>query len=160
MLRKTRKNDKTRGGGYVNPFEKFLAGVNMRLDTQWNLTFPPFEMRRGDNLITEDDDILLRRIGIAGKILYTPRHCIDHLAVVLDTGEVFCADAASSFPLFAGTKYCTVFMTDIEEAYRSWQKILEAGGRIIYPAYGKPFLVSKLKENIGKIRTQDLTKFF
>jgi glyoxylase-like metal-dependent hydrolase (beta-lactamase superfamily II) len=156
----TGKNDKSRGGGYVNPFVKFIADVKMRLDSEWTLTFPPFEMRPNDILIGADDNSILRQLGVSGKLLYTPGHCIDHLALVLDTGEVFCGDAAASFPLFAGIQYCPVFMTDMEEAYRSWQKILEAGGRMIYPSHGKPFQASKLCEHMGKIRTQDLVKFF
>ncbi len=159
-LLKTGKNDKTRGGGYVNAFVKTLAGIKMRLDKDWTLTFPPFEMRENDLLIPEDDNTLLRQLGVAGRLLYTPGHCIDHLVLVLDTGEVLCGDAAASSLLFAGTKYCPVFMTDMDAAYQSWQKILEAGGQVIYPTHGKPFPAAKLKENLGKIRTQDLASFF
>ncbi len=156
----TGKNDKTRGGGYVNAWVKRLATIKMRLDPQWTLTFPPFALRTGDILISGDNDVILRQFGVSGKLLYTPGHCIDHLAVVLDTGEVFCGDAAASFPLFAGIKYCPVFMTDMPTAYRSWQKMLDAGGRIFYPAHGRPFPAKKLVENMGKIRTQDLVRFF
>jgi len=34
--------------------------------------------------------------------------------VVLGGGEAFCGDAASSFLLWAGTRYCAVFMTDMD----------------------------------------------
>lgn len=159
-LLKTGANDKSRGGGYVNSFVRYIADAKMRLDPLWTLTFPPFDMRPSDLLIGGDDYASLRRFGVAGKLLYTPGHSIDHLTVVLDTGEVFCGDAAASFPLIAGIKYCTVFMTNMEDAYRSWQKILDEGARVIYPAHGKPFPARKLVENMGKIRTQDLVKFF
>jgi glyoxylase-like metal-dependent hydrolase (beta-lactamase superfamily II) len=155
----TGKNDKTHGGGYVNSFVKWIADLKMRLDPTWTLTFPPFEMRPDDIVIREDDDLILRQIGVAGRILYTPGHCIDHLAIVLDTGDVFCGDAAASFPLFAGIQYCPVFMTDMEEAYRSWQKILDAGAKVIYPAHGKPFPAKKLRKYMGKICPQDLVRF-
>jgi glyoxylase-like metal-dependent hydrolase (beta-lactamase superfamily II) len=49
-LLKTGKNDKTRGGGYVNGFIKFVAGIKMRLDRHWTLTFPPFTWREKDIL--------------------------------------------------------------------------------------------------------------
>lgn len=154
------KNDKTRGGGYVNSLVKGIADIKMSLDADWTLTFPPFAIRPADVLIHYDDNVMLRQIGLPGRLLYTPGHTIDHLVVVLDGGEVFCGDAAASFPLFAGIKYCPVFMTDMDEAYRSWQKILDAGGNIIYPAHGKPFPARRLLENIGKIRTQELVPFF
>lgn len=153
-------NDKTRGGGYVNRFVKRVADVKMRLDPQWTLTFPPFELRAHDVLVSADDDRLLRQLDVAGKILYTPGHCIDHLSVVLDSGEAFCGDAAASFPLWANIKYCAVFMTDMEESYRSWQKLLDAGAQTIYPAHGRPFPAERLKKHMGQITTSQLVKFF
>lgn len=156
----TGKNDTTRGGGYVSSFVKFIVDAKMRLDPNWTLSFPPFELRPDDILIQDDDDSLLRQFGFPGRVLYTPGHCIDHVAAVLDTGEVFCGDAASNFLLFAGTRFCPVFMTDMEAAYRSWQKMLDAGGRIFYPAHGKSFPARKLVENMRKISTEDLVRSF
>jgi glyoxylase-like metal-dependent hydrolase (beta-lactamase superfamily II) len=154
------QNDKTRGGGYVNAFIKLAAGLKMRLNPGWTLTFPPFTLRENDVLVTGDDDQLLRRLGVSGQVLYTPGHCVDHIAVILDSGEAFCGDAAASFLLWAGTRYSTVFMTDMDEAYCSWQKMLAAGARVIYPAHGRPFPSSKLRENMGRIQTAALAKFF
>ena len=159
-LLKIGKNDKTRGGGYVNRIVKLIADIKMRLDPQWTLTFPPFELRERDILIIGDDNGILRQWGVNGKVLYTPGHCVDHIALVLDGGEVFCGDAAASFPLWAGIKYCTIFMTDMDMAYQSWQKMLDAGARMIYPAHGKPFGADKLRQNIGKIQTKNLIRFF
>jgi hydroxyacylglutathione hydrolase len=154
------RNDKTRGGGYVNGFIKLVAGIKMRFDPRWTLTFPPFVLRKKDILLTGDDTTLLRHLGIAGTILYTPGHCIDHVSMILDTGETFCGDAAASFLLWAGTHYCTVFMTDMEETYRSWDKMLNAGAQTIYPAHGQPFPANKLRENRGGIQNKSLVAFF
>lgn len=154
------KNDKTHGGGYVNSFVRWIADIKMHLDPTWTLEFPAFAIRAQDLLLKGDDDTLLRQIGIPARLLHTPGHTIDHLVVILDSGEVFCGDAAANFPLLAGIKYCPVFMTNMEQAYCSWQKILNAGGQIIYPAHGKPFPATRLTENMGKIRTQDLVRFF
>jgi glyoxylase-like metal-dependent hydrolase (beta-lactamase superfamily II) len=159
-LLKSGKNDKTRGGGYVNGFIKFVATLKMRLSPHWTLTFPSFTLRENDILLAGDDNQILRRLGIAGQILYTPGHCIDHLSIVLDTGDVFCGDAAANFLLWAGTRYCTVFMTEMGEAYHSWQKMLNAGAQVIYPAHGQPFAADKLRQNMGRIKTGALAKFF
>jgi glyoxylase-like metal-dependent hydrolase (beta-lactamase superfamily II) len=153
-------NDKTRGGGYVNRFIKVVAGLKMRLDPRWTLTFPPFSVRPQDILLIGDDDQLLHSLGVPGRVLYTPGHCIDHLSVVLETGETFCGDAAANFLVWAGTHHCTVFMTDMEEAYRSWQKLLEAGAGRIYPAHGRPFPAGRLRQEMGRIRSEQLIKFF
>ena len=159
-LLRSGRNDKTRGGGYVSGFIKFAAGLKMRFDPRWTLTFPPFTLRRKDILLTGDDTNVLRQLGIAGTILYTPGHCIDHLSIILDTGEAFCGDAAASFLLWAGTRYCTVFMTDMEETYRSWDKMLNSGAQTIYPAHGRLFPANKLRENRGRIQNKSLATFF
>ena len=62
--------------------------------------------------------------------------------------------------LFAVTRYCTVFMTDMETAYQSWQKMLDGGAQMIYPAHGNAFPASRLKEHMGQILTRDLLPFF
>lgn len=159
-LLKSGRNDKTHGGGYVNRFIKLVAGLKMRFDPRWTLTFPPFLLRDGDILLNGDDNRLLRQLGIAGHILYTPGHSIDHISLVLDTGEVFCGDSAANFLLWAGTNYCTVFMTDMEQAYDSWQRMLKAGAQMLYPAHGQPFPANKLRQNIGRIKTENLVRFF
>ena len=159
-LLKTGKNDKTRGGGYINGFIKFVADIKMRFDPLWTLTFPPFTLREQDILLAGDDDQVLRQLGLAGRVLSTPGHCVDHIAIVLDSGEAFCGDAAASFLLWAGTHYCTVFMTDMEAAYHSWQKMLDAGAQTIYPAHGRPFPADRLRQNMGRIQTKALARFF
>jgi len=159
-LLKTGMNDKTHGGGYVNGLIKLGAGIKMRLDPRWSLTFPPFVLREQDILLTGDDDQVLRGLGLAGRVLYTPGHCIDHIAIVLDSGEAFCGDAAASFLLWAGTRYCTVFMTDMDVAYDSWKKMLDAGAQTIYPAHGRPFPADRLCQNMERIQTKALARFF
>lgn len=159
-LLETGMNDKTSGGGYINGIIKVLAGIKMRFDPRWTLTFPPFSLRETDILISADDDQLLRKIGVEGRILTTPGHCADHIAIVLDNGDTFCGDAASSFLLPFGTRYATLFMTNMEDAYRSWQKMMDARAKTIYPSHGKPFSMEKLKDNMGRFKTEDLIRFF
>lgn len=154
------QNDKTHGGGYVNKLIKLAAGIKMRFDPRWTLTFPAFNMRASDILLTGDDDQVLRGVGVNGRVLYTPGHCLDHLSLLLDGGEVFCGDAAASLFLWAGTHYCTVFMTHMDEAYQSWQKMLDGGARVIYPAHGQPFAADKLRQNMGRIANEALVQFF
>jgi glyoxylase-like metal-dependent hydrolase (beta-lactamase superfamily II) len=159
-LLQTGMNDKTNGGGYINQTIKVLAGIKMRFDPSWTLSFPPFTLREKDILISADDDKLLRKIGIEGRILTTPGHCTDHIAIVLDNGDTLCGDAASSFLLPFGTRYATLFMTNMEDAYRSWQKMLDARAIMIYPSHGKPFSAEKFRQNMGKYKTKDLVRFF
>ncbi len=47
----------------------------------------------------------------------------------------------------------------METAYQSWQKMLDAGAKTLYPSHGNPFPAARLQENMGKIKTQDLIPF-
>jgi glyoxylase-like metal-dependent hydrolase (beta-lactamase superfamily II) len=153
-------NDTGHGGGYVNRRIKALAGLKMRLDPRWTLTFAPVHLRPHDMLIDRDDPHLLRGLGLDATILTTPGHSIDHISVLRDTGEAYCGDAAADMLRWAGTRYCTVFMTDMEQAYRSWRKMLDAGARVVCPAHGRPFPAQRLHDNLDAFTTADLARFF
>ncbi|MHB1394115.1 MAG: MBL fold metallo-hydrolase [Clostridia bacterium] len=159
-LLKTGANDKSRGGGYVNKRVRLLAGVNKLIRPEWSLTFPPYFMRTEDIIIGDDDDKILRVIGIQGKIIYTPGHSIDSISILLDNGILFAGDAAANYLNFSGTRYSPVFITDAKEYYMSWEKMIAAGAKTIYPTHGKPFSVDKLKQNICKIKNENPVKFF
>lgn len=153
-------NDTSRGGGYVTRRVKLLADIKMRLDRRWTLTFDPFVLRAHDRRIDHDDDALLPSIGIAGRILTTPGHTIDHLTLLLDDGSAFCGDATANMLRLAGTRHCTVFMTDMEQSYDSWRKLLAAGATTIYPAHGRPFPAEDLIGDLDAITTEQLVPFF
>lgn len=51
-------------------------------------------------------------------------------------------------------------MTDMEAAYQSWQKMLDAGGQVIYSAHGRLFAADKLHQKMGRIPNKALVKFF
>ncbi len=159
-LLKIGENDKTRGGGYINRRVHYLSKIYKLLNPDWDLTFPPVRLRDNDILISGDNKGILRKIGIDGTILYTPGHTIDSISVLLDNGVIFCGDAAMSWPLWAGIKYCTIFITDINKFYGSWEKIIENGAKEVYPSHGKPFEIKKLKENIWEYSNDSLVEFF
>ncbi len=153
------KNDTSQGVGWVSPMVKMIITTLKRFDPQWTFAFPPFKMRDQDICIEGDDCEILRKIGISGDILYTPGHCVDHQSLLLDSGVLICGDSASSALLFAGTHYCTIVMSNMETAYQSWRKMLDAGAQTLYPSHGNPFPAARLHENKGKIKTQDLIPF-
>jgi hydroxyacylglutathione hydrolase len=102
--------------------------------------------------ILAGDGVTLRDIGIPldGRILETPGHTVDSISILMEDGSCFAGDAAANFFQFAGTKYCVIFVCNLEQYYQSWQKIIAAGALRIFPAHGRPFGVEKLKKNLGK----------
>lgn len=43
-----------------------------------------------------------------------------------------------------------IFLDDLGAYYKSWEKVIAAGARQIFPAHGNPFVVDKLKANLWK----------
>ncbi|WP_254768107.1 MBL fold metallo-hydrolase [Salinilacihabitans rarus] len=142
------ENDRS-GGGLLNRRVYYLAKLRSWLVPEWDLTFPPVALRDDDLLVDGDDDRLLGELGIDGTILHTPGHTPDSISVLLDDGTLFCGDAAMSRPLWAGIKYHTIFIADVDRYYESWRKILDSSAETVYPAHGDPFDVDRLRENLG-----------
>ena len=144
------KNDHEHGGGYINKRINFLLSLKSRFDKRWTHTFPPYESRDLDILIETETN--LREIGIAldGRIIETPGHSIDSISILFDDGDCIVGDAAANFLQFAGTKYCVIYIENIEEYYKSWEKLISAGAQKIFPSHGRPFSALKLRKNINK----------
>lgn len=159
-LLKTGENDKSRGGGYINKRVYYLSKIYKLFNPDWDLTFPPVYIRKEDILVNGDNKNVLRDIGIDGRIIYTPGHTIDSISVIFNDEIIFCGDAAMSWPLWAGIKYCTIFITDLDQFYRSWEKIIKSGVKIVNPAHGEQFEIKKLEQNIWKYKKESLVKFF
>lgn len=153
------ENDQTHGGGLLNKRVHFLIYfkqlyvsmiLKKQIDKKTNLKFPPYQFRNQDIIVT--DNTTLREIGIPleGKIIETPGHTVDSISILFDDGDCIVGDAAANMLQFAGTKYCVIFICNIDTYYNSWQKIISENAKTIFPAHGKSFSVEKLKENIGK----------
>ena len=109
-----------------------------------------------DILVQQEVSLSKLGIDIEGKIIETPGHSIDSICVLLGNGDCFAGDAAANFLQFAGTKYCVIYVEDIEQYYRSWNRIIEAGAKKIFPSHAKPFGVDELKKDIWKNQKQNM----
>ena len=49
-----------------------------------------------------------------------------------------------NFLRFTGVGHRPIFVENLDAVYKSWQRLIEAGARTIYPAHGKPFLAQEL----------------
>ena len=159
------ENDNTHPKGIINRRIKILLSLKRYkimftlrkyIDKKSNLRFPPYKVRQNDILIS--GEARLKDIGIAldGSLIATPGHTVDSISVLLDDGVALVGDAAANMLQFAGTKYCVIGLSDLDEYYRSWQKIMTRGAKRIFPAHGKPFPAQRLKENIGKNKKQNM----
>jgi hydroxyacylglutathione hydrolase len=161
------ENDNTHPYHFINKrikilwsfqFKRFLLilATKKYIAKKDNLKFPPYLVRERDILITGDTRLKEIGIDLNGVILMTPGHTIDSISVLLDDGDGFVGDAAANMLQFAGTKYCVIGVSDLDEYYRSWQKFMAGGAKRIFPAHGKAFPVEKLRANIGKNKKQNM----
>lgn len=154
-------NDLSHGGFWLNWRVRLLGGLKGVVDPGWSAhRFPPYRVRECDLVIHgQRDDEVLRRLGIAGSIVALPGHTVDSIGIVLDSGDAFVGDAAANFLRFAGTRHCVVFVTDLDEYYASWRRLIDAGARRIHPAHGAPFTVEHLVRDLGANRKADLVRY-
>lgn len=125
-----------------------MLALRKFIDPKRNLKFPPYKSRKNDIIVK--GETRLRDIGIEldGTIIETPGHTIDSISIIFDDGDCIVGDAAANMLQFAGTKYCVIFICDIDEYYRSWEKIISMKAKRILPARGRSFSVEKLKVNM------------
>jgi glyoxylase-like metal-dependent hydrolase (beta-lactamase superfamily II) len=136
-------------GGYVTRRMHFLAGLKARFDKSWTHTFPPYIARPFDRTVNENTRLSSLGLNLEGTIIPTPGHTDDSISLVMDDGTCYCGDAAANFFGFAGTHKCVVYVRNIEEYYRSWDLILDAGAAIIHPSHGKAFPAEDLRKEHG-----------
>ena len=126
----------------VNRRVKFVFSLYELVHREF--TFPPLTLGPNDVVLSGDDFDFLKTIGVDGKILYTPGHYRDCISVVLSDGAAFVGDAAMNFLGWTGIAHRPIYVEDIHAVHESWQKLLDAGARVIYPAHGKPFSAQEL----------------
>jgi glyoxylase-like metal-dependent hydrolase (beta-lactamase superfamily II) len=94
---------------------------------------------------------MLLDYGIAGRILHTPGHSSGSVTVLLDSGDAFVGDLAMNrFPLRLSPGL-PIFAEDLVAVIRSWQFLLEHGATMIYPAHGKPFPATVIKDALSQV---------
>jgi hydroxyacylglutathione hydrolase len=95
--------------------------------------------------ITIENEYSLDPFGIDGKIIHTPGHTPGSITVIVEGRSAFVGDLAMKFPLVSGKSYAPIIAQDMSLVHSSWKKILQEGVEDIYPAHGKPFKATVLK---------------
>lgn len=153
------QNDMNHNGGFINKRAKQIKLLKNKFDKDWNeLKFIPYEVRDKDILITEDTNLKDIGIELEGRIIETPGHSKDSISIILNNGYCFVGDAAANMPIFqsSGAKYCVLVLENLDKYYNSWEKMIAMNAKYILPGHGNLIPVEKLKENLGKNKTEDM----
>ena len=101
------------------------------------------------DIVLKDKEFSLNDYGIEGKVIHTPGHSSGSVSILLDTGQAFVGDlAVNKFPLRL-TPGLPIFAEDWNKLIESWQKLLDLGVKIVYPAHGDPFSVDIIKNELS-----------
>ena len=101
------------------------------------------------DIVLGDEGLPLAQYGIAGKVIYTPGHSSGSVSVLLDTGDAFVGDMAmNKFPLRFGPGM-PIFAEDMVKLKESWDLLLDAGAKIIYPAHGESFSIDIIRKALS-----------
>lgn len=137
-------------GYYVTRRMRLLFSVFEKLHKSF--TYPPVKINEADIILDGDDTKLLRSLGVEADILYTPGHSVDSMSVFCDDGVAFVGDAAMNYLKFTGTHYRPIYYVNLKQTYKSIQKLIAAGAKIIVPAHGNAFPVKKLQDMLKHFR--------
>lgn len=101
------------------------------------------------DIVLGDGDFPLAEYGIPGRIVYTPGHSMGSVSVLLESGDAFVGDLAmSDFPMRL-TPGLPIFAEDMSKVKASWELLMAAGAKTIYPAHGKPFSVDVIRNAVS-----------
>lgn len=154
------ENNTNNGGGIVNRAIYALFRLKMLITPSWDFSFPPYAVRKQDIILRGEKTALPAEVGLSAFVLHTPGHSSDSISLIYKDRYLFCGDMASSFLLWAGAKYLTLFNENVGQAYASWEKALAMKVEFILPAHGKPFTAERLKENLYKYSQDDVVVYF
>lgn len=117
--------------------------------------FPPIKDEYLNRLITTDSQEF-RNLNLPIQIIETPGHTADHISL-LKGGILFCGDAAMNG--FPSIKRNIIWIENLHEYRKSWEKMIAFNPAKIYPSHGKPFDVNDLKrffKSIDEIKLRPL----
>jgi len=161
------RNDMSHGGGLINKRIAWLIGLKQlyvwlktgkRQRKADNLCFTSYIARPTDQVFSSEVSLQSLGIQAEGRIVVTPGHTVDSISILFTDGDCLVGDAAAKMLTFAGTHNCVIFVTDLDQYYKSWKKLLAAGAKRIFPAHGGSFTAKQLLRNLGKNKAKDMVK--
>lgn len=102
--------------------------------------YPPIKQEYLNRLITIDSE-QFKSLSLPFKVVETPGHTADHIALLKD-GILFCGDAAMNG--FPSIRRVIIWIESLEQYKQSWEKMIALNPKMIYPSHEKPFPTTDL----------------
>ncbi len=138
-LLKTGCNADPPGGGYATRLAS-LFGLVKR-----SFAYPPVELGERAIPVAGEHDQIFEAMGLPLRIVFLPGHTADSIGLFLpESGALFCGDAAMNAVISLGRH--TIWIDDVPEFQRSWDKMIALRPSGIYPSHGLPFSPKDLEK--------------
>lgn len=123
----------------VTPLTRMLSLLGQWVSRRFH--FPGYQ---AEHIITTEE-LSLHDFGLAGRILHTPGHSPGSISILLDNGDAFTGDLCPNLFPRNFWSYFPPYADDVTTVYRSWDKLLSAPIKTLYPGHGQPFVVEMLR---------------
>jgi hydroxyacylglutathione hydrolase len=97
------------------------------------------------DLMLADGD-RLDAYGLPGSVVHTPGHTDGCISLLLDDGSAFVGDLVTGPDRNESRPTPPTMAADLGQVRESWQVLLDAGAKTVYPAHGQPFPAAALGE--------------
>ena len=120
------------GAGYSSKKARLFSMIKK------DFSFPAVELGDRAIFVSSDDDQVFHDMGLPVCILFLPGHTEDSIGLLLEeTGDMYCGDAAMNAPIC--TARHTIWIEDAKAFGNSWDVMIAAHPKRIYPSHGAPF---------------------
>ncbi len=137
-------------GGHPNLLAKFFLGI-MSLLGKGKHEFPVVKVDN-DTLLWNGENQFFKEMGIELEIISLPGHTSDLIGLLTDDGILLCGDASMNG--FPSIKRNIIWIENLEDYKKSWDRMIESSAREIYPSHGAPFPkkdLIKYRDYLGKM---------
>ena len=107
-----------------------------------------------DKLLPIDSE-QFRTLNFPCEVLETPGHTADHISLLTER-VMFCGDAAMNG--FPSRRRTIIWIENLQQYKRSWEKIIGKNPDMIYPAHGGPFRTNDLQKYLASLEKVKLRK--
>jgi glyoxylase-like metal-dependent hydrolase (beta-lactamase superfamily II) len=122
-------------GGYPNLLAKLFFGI-MSLLGKGKHEFPVVKVDN-DTLLWNGKNQFFKEMGIELEIISLPGHTSDSIGLLTNDGLLLCGDAsANGFP---SIKRIIIWIENLEDYKKSWNRMIESSAKEIYPSHGALF---------------------
>ena len=90
-----------------------------------------------DTLLWNGENQFFKEMGIGLEIIYLPGHTSDLIGLLSDDGILLCGDASMNG--LPSIKRNIIWIENLVDYKKSWDKIIESSAKEIYPSHGAPF---------------------